>query len=154
MVLPGCRRRNATKVAIRNFKSHFLSVLTGTAESFPVHLWDRLERYTDSFSIRTLIWTIRLQQNVISPNGPQSKNPQKNGQTRYVVVPFCGRMVFSNVTQTLQSPQLLCQNNRGGKTHRHHPIQVQDYNQPHNQPIGQDNASIGKLQDDIKGHDE
>jgi len=67
MVLPGCRRRNATKVAIRNFKSHFLSVLTGTAESFPVHLWDRLERYTDSFSIRTLIWTIRLQQNVISP---------------------------------------------------------------------------------------
>ncbi len=134
MVLPGCRRRNATKVAIRNFKSHFLSVLTGTAESFPVHLWDRLERYTDSFSIRTLIWTIRLQQNVISPNGPQSKNPQKNGQTRYVVVPFCGRMVFSNVTQTLQSPQLLCQNNPGGKTQRHNPIQTQEYNHPYHQP--------------------
>ncbi len=134
MVLPGCRRRNATKVAIQNFKSHFLSILTGTAESFPVHLWDRLERYTNSFSICTLNWTIRLQQNVISPNGLQSTNPQKNGQMWYMVVPFCGRMVFSNVTQTLQSPQLLCQNNPGGKTHRHHPIQAQEYNQPNHQP--------------------
>ena len=42
MVPPGCNRRNAAKVAIQNFKSHFLSVLTGTVESFPLHLWDRL----------------------------------------------------------------------------------------------------------------
>ena len=42
MVPPGSHRRNAAKVAIRNFKSHFLSVLAGTAESFPLHLWDRL----------------------------------------------------------------------------------------------------------------
>ena len=42
MVPPGCHRQNAAEVAIQNFKAHFLSVLAGTAESFPLHLWDRL----------------------------------------------------------------------------------------------------------------
>jgi len=47
MVPPGCHQRNAAKVAIRNFKFHFLSVLTGMAESYPIHLWDRLLPQTE-----------------------------------------------------------------------------------------------------------
>ena len=47
LVPPGCHRRNAAKVAIRNLKSHFLSVLAGTAESFPLHLWDQLLPQTE-----------------------------------------------------------------------------------------------------------
>ena len=31
LVPPGCHRQNAAEVAIRNFKSHFLSILAGTA---------------------------------------------------------------------------------------------------------------------------
>ena len=42
LVPPGCHCRNATEVAIRNFKAHFLSVLAGTANDFPPSLWDRL----------------------------------------------------------------------------------------------------------------
>jgi hypothetical protein len=42
LVPPGCHRRNAAEVAIRNFKVHFLSVLAGTADNFPNNLWDRL----------------------------------------------------------------------------------------------------------------
>ena len=42
LVPPGCHRRNAAEVAIRNFKAHFLSILAGTAEDFPLSLWDRL----------------------------------------------------------------------------------------------------------------
>jgi hypothetical protein len=42
LVPPGCHRRNAAEVAIRNFKAHFLSVLAGTAKDFPASLWDRL----------------------------------------------------------------------------------------------------------------
>ena len=42
LVPPGCHRRNAAEVAIRNFKAHFISVLAGTAEAFPPSLWDRL----------------------------------------------------------------------------------------------------------------
>ena len=42
LVPPGCHRRNAAEVAIRNFKSHFLSILAGTAEDFPLQLWDKL----------------------------------------------------------------------------------------------------------------
>ena len=40
LVPPGCHRRNAAKVAIRNFKAHFLSVLARVAEDFPLNLWD------------------------------------------------------------------------------------------------------------------
>jgi len=42
LVPPGCHRRNAAEVAIRNFKAHFLSVLAGVADGFPPSLWDRL----------------------------------------------------------------------------------------------------------------
>ena len=42
LVPPGCHRRNAAEVAIRNFKAHFLSILAGAADDFPMHLWDRL----------------------------------------------------------------------------------------------------------------
>ncbi|KAL7474744.1 hypothetical protein ACHAW6_000701 [Cyclotella cf. meneghiniana] len=37
----------AAKAAIRNFKVHFLSVLAGTAKSFPMYLWDRLLPQTE-----------------------------------------------------------------------------------------------------------
>ena len=42
LVPPGCHRRNAAEVAIRNFKAHFLSILAGTGPNFPLQLWDRL----------------------------------------------------------------------------------------------------------------
>ncbi len=44
---PGCHRRNAAEVAIRNFKAHFLSVLAGVADNFPPNLWDRLLPQTE-----------------------------------------------------------------------------------------------------------
>jgi hypothetical protein len=47
LVPPGCHRRNAAEVAIRNFKAHFLRVLAGAAEDFPSSLWDRLLPQTD-----------------------------------------------------------------------------------------------------------
>ena len=42
LVPPGRHSKNAAEVAIRNFKSHFLSVLAGIAQDFPPSLWDRL----------------------------------------------------------------------------------------------------------------
>ncbi len=36
LIPPGCHRRNAAEVAIRNFKAHFLSALAG-ARIFPLH---------------------------------------------------------------------------------------------------------------------
>jgi hypothetical protein len=42
VVPPGCHQPNAAEVAIRNFKAHFLSVLTGAANNFPPSLWDWL----------------------------------------------------------------------------------------------------------------
>ena len=41
LVPPGCHQRNAAEVAIRNFKTNFLSVLAGVAEDFPANLCDR-----------------------------------------------------------------------------------------------------------------
>ena len=39
---PGTQLRNAAEAAIRNFKAQFLSVLSGTAQDFPLSLWDIL----------------------------------------------------------------------------------------------------------------
>ena len=47
LVPPGCHRRNAAEVAIRNFKNHFLSILAGVADDFPLSLWDRLLPQTE-----------------------------------------------------------------------------------------------------------
>jgi hypothetical protein len=47
LVPPGCHQRNAAKVAIRNFKAHFISVLAGVADDFPPSLWDRLFPQTE-----------------------------------------------------------------------------------------------------------
>ena len=35
LIPPGTNRRDAVKVAVRNFKAHFLSILAGTAQDFP-----------------------------------------------------------------------------------------------------------------------
>ncbi|KAL7475772.1 hypothetical protein ACHAW6_001675 [Cyclotella cf. meneghiniana] len=42
LVPPGCHHRNATEVAIRDFKVHFLSILPGFAPDFPMKLWEKL----------------------------------------------------------------------------------------------------------------
>jgi len=47
LVPPGCHRRNAAEVNIRNFKAHFLSALAGVAEDFPPSLWDCLLPQTE-----------------------------------------------------------------------------------------------------------
>ena len=47
LVPPGCHRRNAAEVAIRNFKAHFISVLAGVADDFPLTLWDCLLPQTE-----------------------------------------------------------------------------------------------------------
>ncbi len=47
LVPPGCHRCNAAKVAIRNFKAHFLSILAGVADDFPPNLWDQLLPQTE-----------------------------------------------------------------------------------------------------------
>ncbi|KAL7486747.1 hypothetical protein ACHAW6_012336 [Cyclotella cf. meneghiniana] len=38
----GCYCHSAVEVAIRNFKSHFLSILAGVTNNFPLQLWDKL----------------------------------------------------------------------------------------------------------------
>ncbi|KAL7546351.1 hypothetical protein ACHAWF_009686 [Thalassiosira exigua] len=42
LVLPDCHLHNIAKVAINNFKSHFLSILEGVTNNFPLQLWDCL----------------------------------------------------------------------------------------------------------------
>ena len=37
LVPPGCHRQNTVKVAVRHFKAHILSVLTGVANDSPIH---------------------------------------------------------------------------------------------------------------------
>jgi hypothetical protein len=54
LVPPRCHRQNVAEVAIRNFKSHFLSVLAGVADDFPQNLWACLLPQTEI--TLNLIW--------------------------------------------------------------------------------------------------
>ena len=40
LVPPGYHRMKAAEVAIYNLKAHVLSVLPGTAQDFPLYVWD------------------------------------------------------------------------------------------------------------------
>ena len=42
LVPPHDHRRNWAEKAIQTFNTHFISILCGTDQSFPLHLWDRL----------------------------------------------------------------------------------------------------------------
>ena len=42
LVPPHDHRKNIAEKAIQTFKSHFIAILCGTAENFPMNLWDRL----------------------------------------------------------------------------------------------------------------
>jgi len=42
LVPPDRHRRNLAERAIQTFKSHFIAILAGVDESFPMNLWDRL----------------------------------------------------------------------------------------------------------------
>ena len=41
LVPPDDHRRNVAEKAIQTWKDHFISVMCGTADSFPLHLWDQ-----------------------------------------------------------------------------------------------------------------
>ncbi len=76
LVPPGCYRRNAAEVAIRNFRAHFLSVLAVGRHSRQLPrqslgqiiatkgdntLIAPVKCNTDGVSLCTFVWTIRLQ---------------------------------------------------------------------------------------------
>jgi hypothetical protein len=42
IVPPGIHRRNAAERAIRMFKDHFISILCGTDNTFPLRIWDKI----------------------------------------------------------------------------------------------------------------
>ena len=42
LVPPDTHRRNLAERAIQTFKNHFVAILAGVDESFPMYLWDRL----------------------------------------------------------------------------------------------------------------
>ena len=39
---PECNRRSLAEIGINQFKNHFLTILSGVNNSFPMYLWDKL----------------------------------------------------------------------------------------------------------------
>ncbi len=64
LVPPGCHRQNAAKVAIRNFKACFLSILASVANNFHPNLWDWLLQQT-KITIN-LIWQSYATPNILA----------------------------------------------------------------------------------------
>jgi hypothetical protein len=51
LVPPDTHRRNLAERAIQTFKSHFIAILAGVDESFPMNLWDRLVPHVNQTKI-------------------------------------------------------------------------------------------------------
>jgi len=90
LVPPGCHFRNAAKVAIQNFKAHFLSGLLvlltislsnyGTSSNHRQNhhqLAPTVQFHSFCLCLCTPQWTIRLQQNVIGTYGVQGPSTEK-----------------------------------------------------------------------------
>ena len=115
LVPPGCHRRNAAEVAIRNFKVHFLSVLVGVAPSFPSNLWDRLLPQTEitlnllrqSNATPTvsayahLCGLFNYNQMPLAPMGCEVQIHEKNRQTWHLGPSLSRWMVLKYLSRTL-----------------------------------------------------
>ncbi len=112
LVPPGCHRCNAAKVAIHNFKAHFLSILAGVANNFPPILWDQLLPQTE-ITIN-LIWQSNATPNILayahlSGQFDYNKMPRRCGaqvhekkqQMRHMGISFGQRMISLHIARTL-----------------------------------------------------
>jgi hypothetical protein len=89
-VLPGCHRRNITKLAIQTFKNYFVSILSRVDDRFPLSLWCHL--------VQPVELTVNLlQQSNVVPT--VSTYAHVHGQHNYMKCPFApqGCAVMANV---------------------------------------------------------
>jgi len=88
LVPPGCHRRNAAEVAIRNFKVYFLWRRAGfphealgqtppTSQNY-YQLTLPIQRHAHSVCLRTLEWAFRLQQHAFGTHGLTSAGTRKD----------------------------------------------------------------------------
>ena len=131
LVPPGCHRRNAAEVSIRNFKAHFLSVMAGTADNFPPSLWDRLlpqaEITVNLLRQSNATPTVSAYAHLTGPfdynkmpigaYGLRCRGPQKNRQERQTGVPHGRWVVSSNIERALSHPSLSYQGNTQRAAH-------------------------------------
>ena len=110
LVPPGTQHSNASEVAIRNFKAHFLSVLAGTARYFTPSLWDRLlpqaeitinilqqsNETTNVSAYAHLSGPFDYNKMPLAPMGMPVK-VHKNIQKRYMGIPYSRRLVFIDI---------------------------------------------------------
>ena len=112
LVPPGTHRRNASEVVIQNLKANFLSVLAGTAQSFPPSLWDRLlpqakitinllrqsNEIPNVSAYAYLSGPIDYNKMTLAPMGISVQVNKKNRQKRHMGIPYSLWMVFSDTT--------------------------------------------------------
>jgi hypothetical protein len=72
-------RRNIAERGIQTFKSHFISVIAGVDDKFPIHEWDRLVP-------QTIVTLNLLRQSNVSPN--VSAYAHHHGQFDYDRMPI------------------------------------------------------------------
>ncbi len=79
LVLPDCHRRNMAERAIQTFKNHFVSILSGVDDRFPLSLWYHLVRPAE-------LTVNLLQQSNVAPK--ISAYAHVHGQHNYMRKPF------------------------------------------------------------------
>jgi hypothetical protein len=129
-------RRNAAERAIQTFKGHFISVLAGVADGFPINQWDELLP-------QTILTLNLLRQSNMAPN--ISAYAYHHGSFDYNRMPIApmgcavqfhikpsrrttfGGILSQNVRRALQNAHSVLQKDTSKTTSRHDLLQAQTY---------------------------
>eukprot|EP00804_Cyclotella_cryptica_P012316 CCRYP_020812-RA/>CCRYP_020812-RA protein AED:0.35 eAED:0.35 QI:0/0/0/1/1/1/2/0/506 len=123
-------QRNAAERAIQTFKGHFISVLAGVAEGFPINQWDELLP-------QTILTLNLLRQSNVAPNisawayhhGSFDYNRMPivpmGCEDQFHIKPTQGKFLSQNISRTLQNAHCICQEDKSTKISRHGVFQAQ-----------------------------
>ena len=122
---PGCHQRNVAEVGIKSFKSHFIAILAGLPDSFPLRLWCKLVPQAEltlnilrpsharpMVSAHTYVHgAFNFDQTPLAPIGCELQCHEKANNMGNLDRALSGRLVSELVPQALQSFSSICQSN-------------------------------------------
>ena len=149
LVPPGNHQHNITEQAIQTFKNHFIYILWGVSENFPMHLWCRILPQAEmainmmrqsntmpKISAYTYLNGIHsFSRRSLAPLG-YTMQTHTNGQASVVGNARCRRVLQWHVPTASLMIHCLDQENKGRKSVRHNLRQTQIYHTVHNHTGG------------------
>jgi hypothetical protein len=144
LVPPGQHRRNQAERAIQTFKSHFISILTGIHDKFPLSLWCHLlepnrthlkpsapvPSCTTCICICTRPWQPQLHEETIHPDWLRDSNSRQTQRPLVMGHTIGARIQPGHLDGTPLLLPSLCHQDKSNENKRHCFFQAPVHHQP------------------------